>query len=586
MSPETDSPTGAAPRHRRVVDREFAEGKGKVKVFGASAALNMLLAFLGTCVLSAALVAAAVFWRLNPAEGLRKVLQTFEFTVAEPVPEDPTFKDPMRDILMEKPEDVPEDIQQEERPDIHMTVKPTDIQPTEEVIQTTNIQVETPDIQVRATEVDLDAPEEISERSDVVQYQAPIIAAKLPGPGDIFQYKTPTPRDKPALYWVNRAPRPSRTMKVLPKAFGDQDAPSYGELGPYNINLSGTGDFFRTMTKWGGVQARSAVDAALRWLAIHQEAGGMWDAVRWGGQAKADAGVSGLALLAFLGGGNTTRRGEYRRNVLRGVEALIRLQEKDGAVDRNIYCHSMATIALCEAYGRARDERVGQAARKAVNYLLKAGNPDGGWRYTANCGISDLSVSAWCIQALKAAKLAHIDFDNSVYSRALTFTDSVTDKGGTAASSGDCGYTYQEDQSYGGHTALTAAGMVVRQFSNIGIKNHLLVKGAEILRKHEPNWNGDRNFYLWYYATYAMHNMGGEHRVWWNRRIRDVLIEHQLKTGEHAGSWDYEATKWGTRGGRVYTTSLGALCLEVYYRYSEALNSFGVAPEIDDLFLR
>ena len=38
------------------------------------------------------------------------------------------------------------------------------------------------------------------------------------------------------------------------------------------------------------------------------------------------------------------------------------------------------------------------------------------------------------------------------------------------------------------------------------------------------------------------------------------------------GSWDYEKDPYGgkiswSRCGRVYTTALGALCLEVYYRY-------------------
>lgn len=538
----------------------------------------------GLCVF-ALLVGGGVVYKFSSPGTPVPSQREFEFAVEEPIVEKFEMTEPQRDIVTEKPEDMKDDVK-EERPDVHMTVKPTDIKPTEEVISTSQVQIDTPDIKVKATEVDVDAPVEISEKSTDVQYQMSIIAAKVSEPADIFLYKDPTPRDKPAMYLINRAPRAGRSLSVLPKAFGDKDAPSYGEIGPYNINLSGTGDFFRTMTKWGGVQARSAVDSALRWLAVHQESGGMWDCQRWGGEAKGDTGVTGLALLAFLGSGNTTRKGEYRRNVLRGLEALMKLQDKNGAVDKNIYCHSMATIALCEAYGRARDERVGQAARKAVDYLIKGVNPDGGWRYTANCGQSDLSVTAWAVQALKAAKLAEISFDSTIYSRALTFTDSVTDKGGTQASSGEVGYTYEETQTYSGHTALTAAGMVVRQFSNVGIKNHLLVKAAELMRKHEPKWGNGRDIYMWYYATYGMHNMGGEHRVWWNRRIRDVLIENQLKTGEHAGSWEYQGDRWGPRGGRVYMTALGALCLEVYYRYGEALNSFGVAPDIDDLFLQ
>jgi hypothetical protein len=63
-----------------------------------------------------------------------------------------------------------------------------------------------------------------------------------------------------------------------------------------------------------------------------------------------------------------------------------------------------------------------------------------------------------------------------------------------------------------------------------------------------------------------------------------VLLTHQSRDGDHAGSWDPNRDRWGQRGGRVYTTSLGALCLEVYYRYGEALDSFGTAPDLDDLF--
>ena len=36
------------------------------------------------------------------------------------------------------------------------------------------------------------------------------------------------------------------------------------------------------------------------------------------------------------------------------------------------------------------------------------------------------------------------------------------------------------------------------------------------------------------------------------------------------GSWDPQGTIWGEDiGGRCYTTAIGALTLEVYYRYSQ-----------------
>jgi hypothetical protein len=533
------------------------------------------------------LVALAFYWRLSALRETRLRLGEFEFSVAEPVVEDFVLSDPVRDIIRELPETLPKEATVDERPDLHLTVAPTNVMVLEEVVQSQNIQVETPEIEVKATEIDIDAPQVISEASQVVTYALSPIAAAAAGPADFFKYDEPNPRDKPLLYTVNRGPRPTRTLQKLPQAFGDQDKPSMGRLGPANVNLFGTGDFFRTMTNFGGIEAKSAVDAALHWLATHQEPDGGWDAAKHEGPATANTAVTGLSLMALMAGGHTIRKGDYRRNVLRGLEDLMRRQGEDGALDKNIYCHSIGTIALCEAYGRARDERIGLAARKAVAFLEKAVNPDGGWRYTANCGISDMSVTGWAIMALKTAKLADIKFDHSVYSQAMSFVDSVTDRGGSQLSNGVVTYQYAADQAYESNSrpALTCAGMMVRQFSGVGVKSHLLVKGAELTKQEAPAWTR-KDFYLWYYATYAMHNMGGEHRVWWNRRIRDVLLEHQCKTGDNAGSWDPDKDHWADRAGRVYTTALGALCLEVYYRYGEALNSFGVAPDLDDLFLQ
>ncbi len=551
----------------------------------------------------AALVFAAMLWRIavNKDNVLKKPAE-FEFSVQEHAVEEFKIREVQRDILQERLADAPATLEtisadkRDERPDIHITTNPERVGMTQaqEVIQSTNVQIDTPKIDVGGTEAGIaDAPQEISQVTDTATYALNPIAAETGAAADIFKYDNPTPRDRPATHFINAAPRPGRALKMMPRAFGDQDAPSVGKLGPANINLNGTGEFFRTMSRSGDVKSKSSVDSALHWLAVHQEPDGTWKAEKWEGNAQGDLAVTGLACLAFMGGGHTARKGEYSRNVLKGIEALLRNQRDDGALGgvgkgdgaHLMYTHAICTIALCESYGRARDDRIGAAAQKAVAFCEKAINADGGWRYRPKSPDSDSSVSAWIMQALKTAKLAQIKFDHAVFSQGLTYIDSVTDRGASKESNGAVSYQFKVGQEYDGnaHPALTCAGMLVRQFNGMGVKNPLLLKGAELTRQRPPNFK-QKDFYYWYYATYAMHNMGGEYRIWWNQRIRDTLLDNQVHGGEHAGSWDPQGDHWAASGGRVYTTALGALCLEVYYRYSEALNSFGAAPDLDELF--
>jgi hypothetical protein len=76
--------------------------------------------------------------------------------------------------------------------------------------------------------------------------------------------------------------------------------------------------------------------------------------------------------------------------------------------------------------------------------------------------------------------------------------------------------------------------------------------------------------YYWYYGTFAMFQMGGEDWKAWNAAMKKAILEHQRRDGDERGSWD-PAGAWGKDGGRVYMTAIGALCLEVYYRYSRIL---------------
>jgi hypothetical protein len=545
------------------------------------------------------LAISASLWRFHFKEGSLKKLREFEFTPQEPETEEFELKEPLRELLeqqLEKPE------MMEETPTIQMTPEITESEVQEEVIKTEQIEMTT-DMELKVTEMDIiEAPEDLDAIADDTTYAMTPIATMVDGPGDYLKQDRPTPRHRPMVSLLNKATRPSIGLKLSPRQFGDLDAPTVGELGPVGINLLGSGEYLSAMGRSGGLETRTAVDAALRWLALHQEPDGSWIPHKWdaedcsltrpeasvvkGGRGDQHAtGITGLAVLAFMGGGHTIRKGEYRMNLMRALNYILKGQDrKTGQLSKNMYEHSICTIALCEAFGRAPDERVGTAARRAVDFCVKAVGTDCGWRYTPNPEQSDMSVSGWFLQALKTAKLSNIKFEHKVFSQGLTFVDQLTDRGGMKGSNGGVGYTYQANLNYGnGHPALTCAGMVIRQFSGMGVKSRLLVAGAELTKKKEPKWE-DKDFYYWYYATYAMHNMGGEYRIWWNRRIRDVLLDNQSKRGHQSGSWNPEDAKWNA--GRVYCTSLGALCLEVYYRYGEALQSFGTAPDLEDLFFQ
>ena len=76
----------------------------------------------------------------------------------------------------------------------------------------------------------------------------------------------------------------------------------------------------------------------------------------------------------------------------------------------------------------------------------------------------------------------------------------------------------------------------------------------------------NQNVYYWYYATQVMHHMGGKAWSDWNRVMRQVVPEHQIKAGEERGSWSPVDDQWGQHGGRLYTTCMSIYMLEVYYR--------------------
>jgi len=329
----------------------------------------------------------------------------------------------------------------------------------------------------------------------------------------------------------------------------------------------------------GSPVTESAVEAALAWLARHQESDGHWDAKKWEATGTYDGAMTGLATLAFLGAGYDEKTpSPYRHKVRQAVQWMIADQNEDGSFRSSRHCrmygHGLMTLALCEDYGMAGNAAVGRAAQKAVDYIVEAQGQYEGWNYLSKHkrpGRNDTSVTGWQLMALKSARIAGLRVDPTGFHGCSNWLERATDP-----RNGSCAYAglMESVKPGAGSLAMTSAGVLMRQFMGAGRADEVLRKACDHLVKHPPEFGSKaQNFYYWYYGTLCMFQMGGDHWRAWNAALKKTLPGSQRRgklldgsARDVDGSWD-PSTHWCRRGGRVMSTALGALCLEVYYRY-------------------
>jgi hypothetical protein len=340
--------------------------------------------------------------------------------------------------------------------------------------------------------------------------------------------------------------------------------------------------------KYGGSAAsESAVGHALEWLAARQRANGTWDFIDVGpcrnpGTVNNPIGGTAYALLPFLAAGQTHKDGQYRKSVLAGLEFLTSIgvtapagydlrgviNKADDDEDPNYayYVHGAATLALCEAYGMTKDRKLKPFAEGAVKFLVNSQDPrGGGWRYNPQ---QPGSTSATAIQlmALKAGEKAGIKVPDVTWKGVTYYLDSV-------AVDGEGRYGYEiEKKSYA--ISVTSMALLSRMYLGKNRDDNDLRAGVALIDKRGPY----DNLYYNYFATQVMKNWGGAEWDRWNGRLRDDLIAWQGFEGDEKGSWaPRDRDDYSRAGGRLLTTCLATLTLEVYYRYRPLLPEQGEA---------
>ena len=324
----------------------------------------------------------------------------------------------------------------------------------------------------------------------------------------------------------------------------------------------------------GTTLTEAAVSRGLRWLDRHQNRDGSWSLHRFDhapgctcsgrGSVNSDAAGTSLALLPFLGAGQTHLVGRYRKTVSSGLRWLLQHQRDDGDLrssrsgNAGMYAHGQATIVLCEAYLMTGDEKLKEPAQRALNFIIEAQHVGGGWRYRPG-EPGDTSVVGWQVMALQSGRAAKLDVPDTTMELASHYLDSASSHSGAR-------YAYRP--GHGPTHVMTAEGLLCRMYLGWKVDDPGLRSGVEFLRRqHLPNAQ-HANIYYWYYGTQTFHHYGGEAWEEWNKRMRDILVNSQETAGHQAGSWDvWRNDSHGRSGGRLYVTALATCSLEVYYRH-------------------
>ncbi len=312
---------------------------------------------------------------------------------------------------------------------------------------------------------------------------------------------------------------------------------------------------------------------ALGWLLEAQEPGGLWSATDWGGDARFETGLSGLALLALLGA-EPRADGQLTEAIDRSIDGLLREQSPDGLFGPSFfaapYNHGIVTSVLLEASGQRADlaARLDEPIDRALEWIVSAQVADGGWGYLDARG-ANTSLTYWQLRALLLARGLGREGLRPAIDRGFEWLSSVSDDRGRV------GYARRGEFPSGSDTLLAKALAceALREWID-GTRGELAGRWRDGLYRafSEPGRNGASTYYGDFLALSAYHagfstpesaRRGAMPESVWHRLAH--LIEGQERTGDLRGSWRGHDL-WSPAGGRLYATATATLTLQAETR--------------------
>lgn len=490
--------------------------------------------------------------------------------------------------------------------------------------------LETSEERSDSSEEEVTAPDE-NQTNQQMQTADP---NKEMAPGSPVSEKTFT-KSQPSLRQVKPNEQQDNKKKDMQRGGSTRATASSADAKVALSKRSGAARGETARARGGSPASEAAIERGLLWLARHQAANGAWlfehphciDPFRRPSQqclCRTKGYIEGhtkastsIALLPFLGAGNTHLDGPYKEVVYRGLEQLktildIELKELHpdnpnfvSTFSGDLYGYGLTTLVMAEAFGMTGDPDLERYVNALAVFLARHQHPLGGWRYELGQP-GDITVTGWQVVALKSGQLAGAPVHSDIFRQADKFLDSLTPPappsrpGRTQVVANKIGgmsrdpTRYHYLASFANSTTrepgecTSAVGLLCRLYTGWSSNDPRLLKGVNQLLKSNthPALLLYRNFYL---AQILLHI---DHPAWeqWNRRNRDYLVRMQVTETTRInqrnpafgsppceiGSW-YLTNPNGTTknairdrhlapAGRLAHTALAILTLEVYYR--------------------
>lgn len=258
------------------------------------------------------------------------------------------------------------------------------------------------------------------------------------------------------------------------------------------------------------------------------------------GAYRGDVGVTALAGMAMMASGSTPGRGPYGENVTRALDYILRRAEPSGFISspgggsRPMYGHGFATLFVAECYGMADRTDLRPKLDAAVRLIVAAQNDEGGWRYQPRPMDADISVTACQVMALRAARGAGRFVPGRTVDRAIEYIKRCQNEDG--------GFMYQ---TIGGKSDFprSAAALVALQSAGIysggevdrAVK-YLLDFGSQpseesAVATSTPAENEGYYYYGQYYAALAFWQVGDRQWHSWYKSATGELLDRQDPVG-------------------------------------------------------